>query len=43
MIIGWLKDGTKWYYFATTGKMVTGTQTIDDIDYTFADDGVWIA
>ena len=37
----WQKLSKKWYYFGTSGVMVTGTQTIGGKTYTFGSDGVW--
>ena len=42
MVKGWKQISGKWYYFESSGAMVTGTQKIDGKTYTFHDNGVWI-
>ena len=36
MKTGWLKKEGAWYYLAASGKMVTGKQVIDGVEYTFS-------
>lgn len=38
----WAKIDSKWYYFNSSGYMVTGTQKIDGKTYTFGKDGALI-
>jgi len=37
--IGWLKANGHWYYFNSTGQLLTGEQVIDHKAYTFDDSG----
>lgn len=39
MKTGWIKDSGKEYYCKASGEMVTGTFTINGVDYTFNRDG----
>ena len=40
MAIGWLHDGGSWYYLdPATGAMVTGSQQVNGVAYTFGPDG----
>ena len=40
MAIGWLHEGGSWYYLdPATGAMVTGSQQVDGMAYTFGPDG----
>lgn len=40
---GWMQiNNNNWYYFNELGAMQTGIQTINGIEYKFADDGHWI-
>ena len=40
MAIGWLHEGGSWYYLdPATGAMVTGSQQVNGVAYTFGPDG----
>ena len=40
MAIGWLHEGSSWYYLdPATGAMVTGSQQVNGVAYTFGPDG----
>ena len=40
MVIGWLHEGGSWYYLdPATGAMVTGSQQVNGVAYTFGPDG----
>ncbi|WP_081954458.1 hypothetical protein [Neobacillus niacini] len=40
MKTGWLKSGSKWYYFTTSGAMQTGQVNTSGKWYTFDKNGV---
>ena len=42
MQTGWLFYGDDWYFLSDSGEMLTGTYTIDGVEYTFDDDGVLV-
>lgn len=40
IVTGWLKINNYWYYFESSGAMVTGTRTIGGRSYSFNSSGV---
>ena len=42
MVTGWYPVGDHWYYFDGNGRMKTGIQVINGIEYNLGTDGAWI-
>ncbi|MGN0617648.1 MAG: N-acetylmuramoyl-L-alanine amidase family protein [Ruminiclostridium sp.] len=40
-VTGWVNAGNKWYYIDKSKGRLTGTHTIDGLEYTFSKKGVW--